>query len=200
MLRISATLACLLFLAQGARAQIDFTPTIEKYMSYGAEFSTVNFKNDKRSVSMEVPRKWACRGDATRLQFTPPEQNFAEGVVQAAPPTRTRVLDDATLKALEAQVIDSLPPGSQGIKVLTRMENPLIVDQSVSCEFIVSYQALGQTFQRCVTFLNCPDAQIIFRFTAPKATFDNLNSAFRRSVASWRVVEPPGAAPMTAAK
>lgn len=202
MLRLSLTLLCLLLLVPGTRAEIDFTPTLNRYLSYGEEFSSVSFKDDKRTISMEVPRKWSCRGDASRLQFAPPDQSFAEGVVQAAPPLRTRVFDEATVKALEAQVINSLPAGSQNATVLSRLENSVILYQNLSYEFVVSYQTLGQTFHRSVIFVNCPDAQLVFRFTAPKASFDNLNNTFNRSVSSWRLTEPDptAAGPVTASK
>ena len=202
LLRLSITLLCLLSLVSGTRAEIDFTPTINRYYSHGGEYSSVSFKDDKQNISMEVPRKWTCRGDASRLQFSPPDQGFAEGVVQAAPPMRTRVFDEATVKALEAQVIDSVPSESQGVTLISRLENPVILNQNLSYEFVVSYQTLGQTFHRSVIFVNCPEAQLIFRFTAPKAAFANLNSAFNRSVSSWHVTEPAeltGAA-MTASK
>lgn len=200
--RLSLTLLCLLFLVPGTRAEIDFTPTVNKYFSHGAEYSSVSFKDDKRSISMEVPRKWSCRGDASRLQFMPPDQSFAEGVVQAAPPMRTPAFDEATVKALEAQVINTLPSGSQGVTVISRLENSVILNQNLSYEFVVSYQTLGQTFQRSVIFVNCPEAQLVFRFTAPKAAFANLNNAFNRSVCSWRTTESAAtaAALVTASK
>lgn len=190
MLRLSITLLCLFSLVSGARAEIDFTPTINRYYSQGGEYSSVSFKDDKQNISMEVPRKWTCRGDASRLQFSPPDQSFAEGVVQAAPRMRARVFDEATVKALEAQVISGVPSGSQWVTVISRLENSVILNQNLSYEFVVSYQTLGQTFHRSVIFVNCPEAQLIFRFTAPKAAFANLNGTFNRSVSSWHATEP----------
>lgn len=199
MFRLALTLLCLLLLVPGTKAQIDFTPTVNRYVSYGAEFSSVSFKDDKRTISMEVPRKWSCRGDASRLQFTPPDQSFADGVVQATPPLRARAFDEATVKALEAQVINTLPSGSQGITMLSQQENPVILNQNLSYGFLVSYQTLGQTFHRSVIFVNCPEAKLIFRFTAPKTAFDKLNNAFNRSVSSWRLTEPAAPAANQAA-
>ena len=204
MTRLSIALLSLLFFVMGARAQkIDFTPIVDKYWSHGAEYSTVSFKDDKRTVTMEVPRKWTCRGDAGRLRFLPPDENFSEGIVEAAPPMRSRVFDEATVKALEAQALSSVPAGSQGVTPISRMENSVILNnQDLSYEFVVSYQTLGQAFQRSVIFVNCPDAQLIFRFTAPKAVFANLNNNFNRTVSSWRMTEPApvGAGPVTASK
>jgi hypothetical protein len=201
MIRFSITLLSLLFFVMGARAQkIDFTPTVDKYWSYGAEFSSVSFKEDKRIITMEVPRKWSCRGDAGRLRFLPPDENFAEGIVEAAPPMRSRTFDEATVKALEAQVLSALPAAGQGATIVSRLENSVILNQNLSYEFVVSYQTLGQTFHRSVIFVNCPEAQLIFRFTAPQKSFANLNSAFNRSVCSWYATEPvvKGDAPVTA--
>lgn len=203
MLRLLLLLLCLFPLVPETRAQIDFTPTVNRYLSYGEEYSTVSFKDAKRSISMEVPRKWTCRGEVGRLRFLPPDENFAEGIVEAAPAMRTRVFDEATVQALEAQVLNSVPAGSQGVSLVSRMENSVILNnQDLSYEFIVSYQTLGQTFQRSVIFVNSPDAQLIFRFTAPKAVFAHLNNVFNRTVSSWRMTEPPaaGAGPVTALK
>jgi hypothetical protein len=202
MLRLSVTLFCLLCFVPGAKSEIDFTPVVNKYMSYGAEHTSISFKDDKRTISMEVPRKWSCRGYASRLEFLPPEQNFAEGNVQAAPPLRSRTFDEAAAKALEAQVMSTLPSGSQGATILSRQENSVTIDQNMSYEFVVSYQTLGETFHRSVIFVNCPEALLVFRFTAPKAVFAELNNAFNRSVCSWYVTEPAATAgaAMTASK
>jgi hypothetical protein len=199
----SIALIFLLAAAGQTKAEIDFTPTLNRYYSEGAEYSSVSFKEEKQTISMEVPRRWSCRGDASRLQFTPPEQSFAEGVVQAAPAKGAKPFDEPTLKALEKQVMDTLPPGSQGATVISRLENPVILYQNLSYEFVVSYQTLGQSFQRSVIFVNCPDKQLVFRFSAPKAVFENLNRAFRRSIYSWQLTEQPAvtsAGPTTASR
>lgn len=187
-LRLTIALFSLLFFLPGTKAEINFTPTVKQYFSEGAEYSSVSFTDDKRTISMEVPRKWSCRGDASRVQFMPPDQTFAEGVVQATPPMRTAAFDEAGVKALEEQVLKSLPSGSQGT-VVNRQENPVILNQNLSYEIVVSYQTLGQWFKRSVIFVNCPDVQLVFRFTAPKAAFENLNNAFRRSIYSWQWTE-----------
>jgi hypothetical protein len=199
----SIPLIFLLAVAAQARAAIDFTPTLSRYYSEGAEYSSVSFKEDRQTISMGVPRLWSCRGDASRLQFLPPDQNFAEGVVQAVPAKGAQPFDEATVKALEAQVMGTLPPGSQGATVISRTANPVILYQNLSYEFVVSYQTLGQLFQRSVIFVNCPDKQLVFRFSAPKPVFENLNKAFRRSIYSWQLTEQPavtGAGPATASK
>lgn len=202
MLRFSIFLLCLFLFVTRASAQIDFTPTVNKYLSHGEEYSSVSFKDEKRAISLEIPHRWTCRGDATKLQIVPPDQNFAEGVVQSAPTLPKRVFDESTLKALEAHVINNLPPGNQNPTVVKRQENTVILYQNLSYEFVVAYQILGQTFHRSVIFVNCPEAALIFRFTAPKTVFDGLNDKFSRCISSWTVTDPaPGTvAGMTASK
>ena len=98
--------------------------------------------------------------------------------------------DEVAVKALEQQVLAGLPAGSQGATVVSRQENIILLYQNLSYQFVVSYQALGQIFYRSVIFVNCPDQQLVFRFSAPKAVFDNLNRSFRQSLYSWTWAEP----------
>jgi hypothetical protein len=74
--------------------------------------------------------------------------------------------------------------------VLGTEENAVILGGNSGFEVLVSYSALGQTFQRSTVFLNAPGTQLIFRFTAPKADYDRLHSAFRRAVLSWQWIDP----------
>jgi len=173
-----------------AKAGIDFTPTVNRYMSQGAEYSSVSFKDEGHGVSITLPRLWTCRGDASRLQLAPPDQNFAEGIIQAVPTKGLLRFDEATVKTFEQQVLGTLPVGSQGATVVSQQENPVIIDGNLSYEFVIAYQTLGQIFQRSVIFVNCPSQQLIFRFSAPKSVFDNLNRSFRQSLYSWSWIEP----------
>jgi hypothetical protein len=184
---ISTSLA----LATTAGAAIDFTPTVNQYQSEGAQYSSVNFKDEKRNVSIILPRQWACHGDSSRLQVVPPKQNFAEGVLQSIPTKGPMRFDEATLKKLEQQVVSALPTGSQGVTMVSRQENTIMPGQNLSYEFVVSYKTLGQDFRRSVIFVNCRDQQLVFRFSAPTAVFENLNKAFRQSLCSWQWTDPP---------
>jgi hypothetical protein len=185
---------CLLGMAATSRADIDFTPTVSRYFNEGAEYANVTFKDDQRKVSLTLPRLWSCRGDASRLQLTPPDQSFAEGTLQAVPTKGAAPFNEANLKALEQQVFNTLPPGSHGVTLVSQQQNPVILNQNLSYEFVVSYQTLGKTFQRSVIFVSCPEQQLVFRFSAPKTEFDNLNRSFRQSIYSWQWSQPASTA------
>src|SRR3954453_11041637 len=108
---------CILALVSGPftvalRAGINFSPTIDRYTSEGAEYANAVFKDGKRIVSITVPRTWTCRGDAAGVQFIPPNQAFAEGLIQSVPTKGVTRFDEATVRALEQQVLSELPPGS----------------------------------------------------------------------------------------
>jgi hypothetical protein len=177
-------------LAASARASIDFTPTVTPYISEGAEYATATFKDEKRVISLSVPRQWTCHGDASRLQLTPPNQKFAEGVIQSVSAKEPVRFDEAAVASLAQQAIATLPIGSQGATLVSQQENPVIIGGNLSYEFVVSYQTLGQTFQRSVIIVSCPAQALIFRFTAPKHEFEALNRAFRQSLCSWTWIDP----------
>jgi hypothetical protein len=82
--------------------------------------------------------------------------------------------------------------------VASQQENPVIINGNLSYEFVVSYQALGKTFLRSVIVVACPNAQLVFRFTAPKSDFENLNRSFRQSIYTWQWTEPEPAKPVGA--
>jgi hypothetical protein len=182
-----------------ASGEIDFTPEIKEYTAEGFTHRRVTLKNDKGSVTFGPPARWTIRGDKEVLRLSPPESNFVEATVQTASLPTPLVFDEAGLKALEQQVMREVPPASQSAQIVKRTQNAVIIGPHRTFEFIVSYQALGQTFHRSVIFANTPDKPLVFRLTAPKANFDSFADDFRRSVSSWNWIEKlAAAAPVSA--
>jgi hypothetical protein len=180
----------LLAATAAAKAEMNFTPTMTEYSSEGGQYRSLSFLDDKRTISIELPRLWSYRGDASRLEFTPPGQTLAKGTIQAVTAPGPQPFDEATVKALEAKLVSDLPAGSQGATVTKRQENPVLLEQNLSYEFVVSYQMYGQAFQTSVIFVSCPDKQLVFRFTSPQSDFAALNQAFHRSIVSWQGKDP----------
>jgi hypothetical protein len=174
--------------------QMDFSPTINRYMSEGAEYANASFKDGKKNVSIAVPRTWSVRGDASQLQFIPPNESLAEGLIQSVPVKGMIRFDEATVKSLAQQILSMVPSGSQGVTLISQQENPVIINGNLSYEFVVSYQTLGKTFLRSVVVVACPDQQLVFRLTAPKSVFADLNRSFRQSIYSWQWTEQSPAA------
>lgn len=172
-----------------SRAAIDLAPEIEEYSHAGFHYRKATFKADNGTVTFLPPPGWALRGIKDRLQLNPPDQRFAEGLILATPLKTPQPLDEPTIRALEQQVLASAPPSSQSAQLLSREENPILIGPHQSCQVAMTYELLGEVFQRSVIVVHTPDTQLVFRFTAPKRDFDVLNEAFRRSIASWEWLE-----------
>lgn len=186
--------------ANSASAQIDFTPITREYTAGGFIHRELIFKTDKGTVTLAPPVKWNVRGGKDRVQLSPPDKSFVEATIQAAPVTPPPGFDEQNLKVLEQRVLSEVPSGALSVQITGRVENPVVIGSFRSFEFVISYQALGYTFLRSVIFVNGPDQQLTFRFTAPKADFDAFNSDFHRSINSWQWIERavPEAGPVTA--
>lgn len=170
-------------------AAIDFTPAVKEFTTEGMTYHRVTLKNGDGAITFILPYNWTVRGGGGRLQLTPPRSNFVEATVDGTPLDRPAPFDEASVKALEEQVVTGTPPGSQKVTVISRQENPVLMNQSLSYELVISYQALGQTFYRSVLFVRTPDTQLVYRFSAPKADFARLNQQFRQSITSWEWVD-----------
>ena len=195
---MSSKLITLLVLALAinpTRADIDFTPVVHEYKAEGFTYRQLRFKKDEGTVTLSPPQQWAVRGGKDRVQLSPPNKHLVEATIQAVPLAAPQRFDEAAMKAFEEQIIRGAPPGSESVQLIKREENPVVIGQNLSFGLVISYQLLGQTFQRSMIFVNCPDQQLIFRFSAPKADFETFNSDFRRSLSSWQTSEPaPSAA------
>lgn len=194
MFRRAPLLLLLAVAINSTNGSIDFTPTVKEYTREGMIYRQVSFKDEKGTITFMPPPGWTLRGAKDRLQLSPPGTKFAEASIEGQPPTAAKAFDEPTLKALEQQVLAEAPSGSQSVKLLKREENPILLEQNLSFEFVITYQALGQNFQRSVIFVRMPTTQLIFRLSAPKAEFEALNQTFRRSITSWHWLEPAPAA------
>lgn len=201
--KISTVLLFLAVTIHPAGAEIDFTPEVKEYTAEGFTHRELTFKHDKGTVTFGPPQKWLVRGDKAQLRLGPPDKNFVEAIIQAAPSAVSPSFDEQSLKALEQQVLREAPSGALSVQIVKRMENPVVVGSYRSFEFVLSYQTLGRPFQRSVLFLNCPDQQVTVQFTAPKPDFETFNGDLHRSMSSWQWINEPAAAaagPMPAAK
>lgn len=192
--KIYAALVVLSLIIPQAGAEIDFTPTETEYSAEGFTFRQVTLKAGDGKVTFTPPHHWVVRGDTDRMQLTSPDKSFIEATIQAVPLSAPQQFDEAAVKAFEEQVLRAAPPGSQSVQIVKREENPVVMGGNLSFGVVISYQALGQTFQRSMVVVNCPNTQLILRFTAPKADYDTFNSDFRRSLSSWEWISKPATA------
>ena len=179
-----------MFLAiTSTQAAIDLTPAIKEYTREGFVYRQVTFKADTGSVTFVPPQTWTIDGGKDRSRLSVPSKPLVEATIMARPLTVAHPFDEPTVKALEQQVLREVPVGSQATELVKTEENPVMMGSNLSLGFVLTYKTLGQTFSRSVVFVNTPDTQLIFRLSAPKAGFDELNGVFRRSITSWQWVE-----------
>lgn len=188
---LSRTFLCLLLSVASAAAAIDFTPVVSELTSEGFTYRTVTLKQDGAPVTFVAPLGWTVRGNTDALQLTPSKTDFAEGAIRAAPLT-SPAFDGPVVAALEQNALASAPPTSQGAKVESKRENPVVFGHRLSYEIVISYAILGETFQRSFVLVNLDDMQLVFRLSAKKAGFEKLNDAFRRSITSWQFLPRKG--------
>lgn len=175
--------------ACSANAELDLTATAHEYVAEGISHQELAFKDGKRTITMDLPNKWSFRNNADRLELTPPQTKFAEGVIQAVPLAAPQPLDEAAKKNLAERVLAVVPPKSDAIVVEER-ENPVLINGNESFEVVICYKMMGYKFQSSTIIVNCPETQLIFRFTAPKDDFEGLNRLFRGAILSWQWSEP----------
>jgi hypothetical protein len=190
MLRTSTISILILTAIITAKAGIDLTPLATEYIAEGIKYQQLTFRQDKQAIEYELPWGWSFHGSANQFYLNPPKRNFAEAVIESVPLAAPRPLDEKVSKALEQQFIDSLPVGSQFVTVVSEGQNTILLDRHPSFEVTVSYQLIGEKFLRSAIFVNLPDTQLMFRFTARKDDFAALYQTFRSSILSWHWVEP----------
>ncbi len=179
MLRHTITLLSLLASVALAPAALDLTATVHEFSAQGILYQQLKFKDDKRTVTMELPPRWTFRGSPARLQLVPPDKRFAEATIEIAPLPPGQALDEAVMQALEQEVIASVPPASQAITV-TRRQPAQLLDGKPAFQIELSYKALGETFRRTTTYVNLPESRLTFRVTATEGDFEKVAGSFHR--------------------
>src|SRR2546423_8217263 len=106
-----------------ANAEFDFTPAVSEYVAEGAKFQQLTFSYGKQKIEYELPFGWSFENSSTELRLKPPKKMFAEAVINAAPLTKPRPLDQNAVDALKQRFIASVPPGSQLVKIERELQN-----------------------------------------------------------------------------
>lgn len=175
--------------AFSTKAGIDLTPAVSEYVAEGAKFQQLTFVHGKQKIEYELPLGWSFESSSTQLRLKPPKKMFAEAVINAAPLSKPQPLDQITVEALKQQFIAGLPPGSQFVKIESELQNVGALGYNNGVDVTVSYQVMGEKFLRSALFVNLPDTQLTFRFTARKDDFERLQRDFRMSIGSWHWLE-----------
>jgi hypothetical protein len=182
--------ACLLLLtltaATAANGSIDFTPATGERTLDGIKFKQLIFKENGHKITYEQPRDWAYFASGATIKFVPPEIPQAYAEIEQVHLQAPQNFDDATVKALQDQTLQSVSTDSTGVALVSAEKNPVVMNQHETYEVIVTYQLHGQDCELSVLYLNLPDTQLKFRCVARKADFEKVHKAFRGSLFSWQ--------------
>lgn len=182
----SPLLAGLTVLCGSALGSIDFAATTSERVLAGIKFPQLVFQENGRKITYEQPRGWSYSGTSASITFIPSEIPQAQATIEQSPLREPQAFNEPMMKALQEQVLTSLPPNSQNATLVSVEKNPLMVNRHETFEVIVTYQNSGSEFERSVLFLNLPDTQLRFRVTTRKQDFEKIHKAFRGSICSWQ--------------
>ena len=173
-----------------ARGAIDLTPVPRETTCEGFTFKELLFKDGPRQILYQLPTKWTYRAGAGEVRLVPPNSRDAEAVIQAIALPASQPLDSKVIEAAKQQLLSNLPPGSQMVTLVKEEPNAVPLNGHPTYEFAMTYQVMGQTFQRSCLISNVGEAQLRFRFTARKSDYEKVYPAFRSSILSWQWLEP----------
>lgn len=175
---------------------LDLTPMPREYTSEGFVYTELRFKDGDARVSYVPPPTWNYSGSPSQLQLTAPSGSGGNAIIDAVALPGPQPLDESTIPSVREQFLQSLPPNSSSVKVISEERNPLLVGGTVQTyEVAVSYEVMGEKYARSMLFANFPGGQLRFRLTAATKDFYPLHRAFRSSILSWTWSDPNAGVP-----
>lgn len=184
-----AVLACAL---GAARAEIDLTPERSVRELEGCKFPQLEFRDDGRKITYEVPKGWKyVARDKHTLALVPPEKDMVSAKIKFIPTPGPLVLDEVQLKHLKDTASSLLPPESRIMIEPTITPNPLVLNAHSTCEIDILFVLHSQRLRMSVLFVDLGPSQLRFSLIARPGDFEALHKAFQESWYSWQWVGPP---------
>jgi hypothetical protein len=168
------------------RAELQLIPALADYQVEGVKFNRLAFQDGNKNSTYEPPLGWDYSGSGNCLTLRPPGKSQTEATISRLPLPEPYAFTDENLKKLLTEATASVPKNSSTVSVVLQAKNPIRISGKDTFEVIVSYNLLGQTFERSILFLNRDRDQLRFQLTAPNADFKQLQATFQSSLCSWR--------------
>jgi len=99
---------------------------------------------------------------------------------------RPETFDGETTKRLTEEVLFSVPGGATNVGLVSRQNNPLMIEGKETFLVIINYDFYGEPQSRSVLFLDRKKDQLRFQLTSPRSNFQHLQEVFRSSYFSWQ--------------
>lgn len=188
----SALTACLCA-ANLVRAEINLTPSYTVRELEGCRFPQLEFRDEHRRVTYEMPRGWqAMAKDKHTLALVPPNKDIVSAKIKFLPAPGTLVLDEAQLMHFKETADQLLPPGSKITAEPVVTPNPLLLNDRPTCEVELQFVLNSQRLRMSVLFVDLGESQLRFSLISRPGDFDELHAAFRESWYSWQWSEAKG--------
>lgn len=168
------------------QAELQLTPAISEYQLDGVKFKQLAFPNGDKRATYQPPPGWNWAGSANQLTLHPVGKSQAEAIISKTPLPQSVAFDDETINKLVAEVIASLPKEATAVKVVSQGKNPLVINRKETFQVVISYNLLGQTFNRSILFLNNDREQLRFQLVARPSDFKELQKTFQASLYTWQ--------------
>lgn len=171
--------------ATSAQATLQLTPTISEYELDGVKFKQLAFSDGVKTAAYQPPKGWDYFGSGDRLTLRPPGKSQAEATIRRLPLPESYAFTDENVRKLLEEATASVPKDSSSVSIVSQEKSPLRISGKETFQVIVSYNLLGQTFNRSILFLNRDGDQLQFQLTSLNADFRVLQAAFQSSLYSW---------------
>ena len=171
----------------GARGEINLTPIYSVRELDGCKFPQVEFRDESKKITYELPKGWTCMSrDKFTLALLPPSKDLVSAKIKFTPAAGPLVLDDVQLKHFKETASQLLPPESIISGEPTITPDPLLLNGHHTCEIDILFGLHSHRLRMSVLFVDLGESQLRFSLIARPADFEELHKAFQESWYSWQ--------------
>ena len=170
-----------------AQAEINLTPTYSVRQLEGCKFQQLEFRDQGKRISYELPKGWSCMApDKFTLTLNPAGKDMVSAKIKFMPIPGPLVLDEVQLNHFKQTANQLLPPDSviSGEPIIT--PDPVLLNGHHTCEIDIAFALHSHRLRMSVLFVDLGDSQLRFTLIARPTDFDELHKAFRDSWYSWQ--------------
>jgi len=174
-----------------ARAEIDLTPTYSVRRLEGCTFQQLEFRDQGKRITYELPKGWNCNAlDKFTLALAPPAKDMVSAKIKYIAVPGPLVLDEVQLNHFKQTANQLLPPESVINGEPTITPDPLLLNGHHTCEIDILFGLHSHRLRMSVLFVDLGDSQLRFSLIARPTDFDELHKAFQGSWYSWQWLDP----------
>ncbi|MGI8891414.1 MAG: hypothetical protein ACR2G0_11610 [Chthoniobacterales bacterium] len=167
-------------------ANLDFSPQEAMSDMEGVNMRELTFNTGLGPKAIyQPPREWKYSGGKDYLDLQPGGVTQVRARVSRWPFSPNLSFDPEGCKQMTEQVINSLPDGSEQVKIREEL-NPLQICGKRTYLVELTYVYYGERFKCYTLLLDRKPEVLCFRLSCREANYETLREAFRRSLYSWQ--------------